>query len=103
MASLNRLFHDHGFGGQEQRSDGCGVLKRGTGHLGGINHTSLDEVLVLTGGRIETFGCILKRLNLLDHDATIEAGVLSDLLDRSNDSVGNNARASCLIALKRRR
>src|SRR5712671_3662517 len=52
---LLRNLSDEAFGGQQQASDGGGVLKRRAGDLFRINHPCLDEVNVFAGGDVVTF------------------------------------------------
>ncbi len=45
--TFGRGIGDDSLGGEEQRSDGTCVLKGRTGHLGGIDDTGGDQVLVV--------------------------------------------------------
>src|SRR5215469_15839007 len=81
---LLRLLGDHCLGGEEQRRDGRRVLQRGTRDLRRVDDAGLEHVDVVAGGGVEalTRG---KRLDLLDHDAALEARVDRDLLQRLLD------------------
>src|SRR5436190_10037522 len=80
-SGLLGLVGDDGLGGEEQAGDRRGVLQRGPGHLGRVDDAFLEHVDVLAGGRVEAV-TDLEPAHLLDHDAALEAGVESDLLDR---------------------
>ena len=48
------------FRGQHQCGDRCGVLQRQVGDLGGIDHSSLEHITVLTSLRIEAAVLVLR-------------------------------------------
>src|SRR3546814_10797482 len=50
---LFRHFGDEGLGSDEERGDRGRVLQRGTHDLGRVDHTGLDEILVLAGRCVE--------------------------------------------------
>src|SRR5664280_299431 len=93
---LLRLVRDDHFGRQEQRGDRRGVLQRRAGDLGRVNDAGLDHVDVLAGGRIQAVPG-LEVAHLLDHDATFEAGVHRDLLERGLQRQPNDVRAGRLV------
>src|SRR5262245_7393546 len=64
---LGLVGHDR-LGGEEQRRDRRRVLQRRARDLGGVDDTRLDEVLVLTGRRVEAVRT-LQVLHLLDDHA----------------------------------
>ena len=63
-------------GGEEHAGDAGGVLQGHTGHLGGVDDTALEEVLVLLGAGVVAI-IILAVLHLVDDDAAFKAGVAS--------------------------
>ena len=77
---------EHALGGEEHAGDAGGVLQSHTGHLGGVDNTALEEVLVFlgagvvavvrvtVGGRAATVTTVL---HLVDDDAAFQAGVAS--------------------------
>src|SRR5450631_3686807 len=78
---LLRLVRDDDFGGEEQCGDRRGVLQRRAGDLGRIDDAGLDQVDVLTGGRVQA-PAGLEVAHLLDNNSAFEAGVDRDLLQR---------------------
>ena len=56
--------------------------ERRAGDLGGVHDSGLEEVAVLAGRGVEALARA-ERADLLDHDATLEAGVASDDLERA--------------------
>src|SRR5664280_3121636 len=93
---LLRLVRNDHFGRQEQRGDRRGVLQRRAGDLGRVNDAGLDHVDVLAGGRIQAVPG-LEVAHLLDHNATFEAGVHRDLLERGLQRQPNDVRAGRLV------
>src|SRR3954469_5672206 len=81
---LLRLVGDDGLGGEEERRDGRGVLQRRAGDLGRVDDAGRDEVDVLAGRGVEA-PTRLEVRDLLRDDATLEAGVDRDLLERGLD------------------
>src|SRR5207249_5216641 len=72
-----RFFGDHRFGGEQEAGDGCRVLQRRPGHLGGIDHARGDQVFVLVGARVVPEST-LAFLDLLKDDASFQSGVADD-------------------------
>jgi hypothetical protein len=94
------LVHDDRLGGEEQRRDRGRVLQRRAGHLDGVDDARREQVLVLAGGGVEALGRLLQVADLLHHDATFEAGVHGDLLQRLLDGPGHHAAPRGLVALE---
>ena len=74
-------------------------MQRRAGHLGRVDDTGLDEVDDLAGGGVETIST-LGLLDGLDHDGTLETGILRDLAQGGLKRVGHDASTSGLITLK---
>src|SRR4029079_16389037 len=85
------------FGGEEQSGDRRCVLQCRAGDLGSVDDAELDEILVDAGGRVEAL-VAAEVLDLVGHDATIEAGVLGDLLQRTLEGLADDAGARGLVA-----
>src|SRR2546421_563480 len=68
------------FGGEEERRDRGRVLQRRAGHLRRVRHAGREQVLVHAGGGVEAVARG-QGLDLLHHDAALEAGVDRDLLE----------------------
>ena len=85
-----RLVYNQTLGGQEHTSDRSSVLQSHTSHLGGIDHTSLTQILVDIGTGIET-EVALTLANLLNHHSTlgtaIDGNLAQGLLDGTADDV----------------
>ena len=96
---LLRLVGDDRLGGEEQRSDGRGVLQRRPGHLDRVDDAGLDQVLVLAGRGVEALARAAQVADLLDDDATLKAGIDGDLLERSLGGDANDVRAGGLVTL----
>src|SRR3954452_16360197 len=96
---LLRLVRDHGLGREEQRGDRRGVDERRARHLGRVDDAGGDEVDVLAGGRVEA-PARLEVAPLLDDDATLEAGVDGDLLQRRLERGLDDQRARELVTLE---
>ena len=94
------LVDDDRLGREEQRGDRSRVLQGGAGHLGGVDDTGREEVLVLAGVGVQALGGLLQVPHLLDHDAALEAGVHRDLLERLLDGPGHHAAPGGLVALE---
>ena len=78
---LLRLVGNHTFGGQQHPRNGSGIFKRDPGHLRRIDHTGLQQVLILIGAGIVTeIG--LAFLHLLNDDAAFNTAVGYDLTQR---------------------
>src|SRR5271170_2893467 len=77
-AGLLRLVGDDGLGGQEQRRDGRRVLQRRTGHLDRVGNAGLQQVLVLTGLRVQTVAR-WQVAHLFGHNPGLQPGVEGDL------------------------
>ena len=99
-AALFGLVHDDGLGGEEQGGDRGGVLQRRPGHLDGVDDAGLEQVLVLAGGGVEALVGLLQVAHLVDDDATLEAGVDGDLLQRLLDGPGHDAGTGGLVTLQ---
>src|SRR4051812_47131717 len=99
-AVLLGLVGDDGLGRQEQCRDGRRVLQRRPRHLGGVDDTDLDEVFVVTSGRVEALAAG-QAAHPLDDDAALEAGILGDLLEGRLERLGDQASAGGLVALQR--
>src|SRR3954452_19885960 len=96
---LLRLVGDDGLGGEEERREGGGVLQRGAGHLGGVDDPAGDEVHVLAGGGVEAPAGV-GVADLLRDDATLEAGVDGDLLQRRLERDAHDVGTGRLVTLQ---
>src|SRR3546814_9444261 len=76
---LFRHFGDEGLGSDEERGDRGRVLQRGTHDLGRVDHTGLDEILVLAGRCVEAPVVVVALEQLADDPGAVLAGVLGDL------------------------
>ena len=92
-----RLVGNDGLGGQEQTSDGGGVLQSGAGHLDRVGHTGGQQVFVGVGGGVEAFA-IRQGADGVDDHVTGHAGVLGDLLDRGLDGAEHDGGTGSLFA-----
>src|SRR3954453_6716145 len=96
---LLRLVGDDGLGGEEERRDGSGVLQRRAGDLGRVDDAGLDQVHVLAGGGVEAPAGV-GVADLLRDDATLEAGVDRDLLQRRLERDAHDVGTGRLVALE---
>src|ERR687894_448362 len=96
---LLRLVGDDGLGGEEERRDGGGVLQRRAGHLGGVDDPAGDQVHVLTAGGVEAPAGV-GVADLLRDDATLEAGVDRDLLQRRLERDAHDVGTGRLVTLE---
>src|SRR5580704_18331514 len=94
---LLRLLHDHGLSSEEQARDRRRVLQRRPGDLRGVDDPGLEHVDILTGRGVQALPSG-QRLDLLDHHATLEAGVHRDLLQRLLQRPAHDLRAGRLVA-----
>ena len=83
---LLRHVGDQGFGGQDHGCDGGGIFEGATGHLGGINDTTLDHITIGFRQHIVTdvlaAGLLLSLAHVFDNNRAIFAGVFSDAAHR---------------------
>src|SRR6056297_3285486 len=96
---LFRLVDDDHFGREEQRRDRGGVLQGRTGHLGGVDHTDLHQVLVVTGGGVVALAA-RQLTHPGEHDPALGAGVLGDLLERTFERCRHQPGTRLLVALQ---
>src|SRR5699024_6687990 len=96
---LLRLVGDDGLGGQEQTRDGGRVLQGRAGDLRRVDDAVLEQVGVLTGGGVQA-DTGFHVLDLVDHDAALEAGVDRDLLQRLGDGATHDVGADRLVVLQ---
>src|SRR3954465_14911687 len=96
---LLRLVGDDGLGGEEERRDGGGVLQRRAGDLGRVDDAGLDQVHVLAGGGVEAPAGV-GVADLLRDDATLEAGVDRDLLQRGLERDAHDVGTGRLVTLE---
>src|SRR4051812_47509208 len=93
------LVGDDGLGGEEERRDGSGVLQRRAGDLGRVDDAGLDQVHVLAGGGVEAPAGV-RVADLLRDDATLEAGVDRDLLQRGLERDAHDVGTGRLVTLE---
>ena len=79
-----RLVGNHSFGGEEQCGDGGGVLQGRAGNLHRVIDAGFEQVLVDTGGSVETVATG-EAADLLGHDARLQARVERNLLQRGGE------------------
>src|SRR5439155_18770825 len=96
-ARLLRLVGDDGLGGQEQRRDGRRVLQRRAGDLHRVGNAGLEQILVLTGLRVEAV-TRRKVRHLLRDDTRLQATVEGDLLERGRQRNADDVGTSGLVA-----
>ncbi len=97
-----RNLADHGFGGQSQGSDGAGVLQRGAGDLGAVDHTGLDQVAILAGVGVEAAVGVVTAGDALDEDGALETSVGSDLAGGFLASALDDVQTDLLVAFETR-
>ena len=83
-------------GGEEHAGDAGGVLQGHTGHLGGVDDTALEEVLVFLGAGVVAV-VALAILDFIDNDAAFQAGVLDNHAQRLLDGATDNLDAELLV------
>src|SRR3954454_10179839 len=93
------LVGDDDRGGEEQGRDRGRVLQRRAGDLGRVDDPGLDQVLVLTGGRVQALARAETTHLLRDH-AALEARVDRDLLERSLQRHPHDVGARRLVTVK---
>src|SRR3569832_34265 len=88
----------HAVGGQHQAGDRRGVLQRGAGDLGGVEHAHRHHVAVLAGAGVvaEVAGAFE---HLVDHDRRLVAAVLDDLAQRLLDRAQDDLHAGVLVVV----
>src|SRR5690606_3650963 len=93
-----RLFGDHRRGGQHQAGDRRGILQRGAGDLGRVDHAELDQVAVLAvAGVVAEVALALEDLG--NHDARLVTGVGDDLAQRLFDGTQHDPHAGFLVGV----
>src|ERR1035438_5872285 len=93
---LLRNLSDEAFRGQEQASDGRGVLQRGAGDLLGIHHAGFDEVFVGVVCHVVAL-IAFALLNFLDDDGAFLAGVVGQFAGRELDRLLDDIHANPLV------
>jgi hypothetical protein len=91
-------FGDHAVGGQHQAGDGRGVLQRGAGHLGRIEHAHFDHVAVLAGGGVVAVVALAFE-HLVDHHGRLVAGVGDDFAQRLLHGAQHDLDAGVLVVV----
>ena len=94
-----RQFSNHGFGGDQQTSDGSCVLQSSTDNLGRVDDASFDHVDELFGLSVEAEGRIVVFLDLANNDGAFDTSVFSDLTDRSFQSAQDDLDTSCDVGV----
>src|SRR5712691_1904709 len=92
------LLHDRALGGEYQRGDGSGVLKRRAGDLRRVDDPGLNHLDPLALLGVEASPVALG-LDALDDDGTLVTRVERDQLRRLGGRVQNDLRSGSLIAL----
>src|SRR5699024_4561997 len=93
------LVSNDSLSGQEQSCNGCSVLECGAGDLNWVVDARSHEVDVLAVCSVEALA-LWELGNLVSNNAWLEASVSSDLLQRSSQSLADDANAGCLVAGK---
>src|SRR5881409_2128847 len=94
-----RDVRDQCLGRQQERGNGRRVLQRHALDLRRVDDARLQHVHKLHGLGVEAPGGHRLGLDLLDHDAALEARVLDDLADRLLERPLDDLRAYLLVAL----
>lgn len=92
-----RQFTDDSFGGEDQSCDGSCILQCASGDLRRIDDAGFQHIFVLV------FCCIVADavacfFDLFSYDSTFEAGIVSDLTNRSFDSMTDEVHTGLDIA-----
>src|SRR5690606_36366372 len=93
------LLDDHRLRREQEARDGRRVLERRAGDLGRVDHTRLDQVLVLVSLGVVAEADVLVLADTLDHDRALEASVLRDLPERLLERAQHDLHAGLLVAI----
>ena len=87
------------FGRQDRGRNGGSVLQRGARDLRRVDDAFFEHIAVGVGQRVVAVadGCL--RLEVLDDDGALDAGVRRDLADRLLERLQNDRRTGLLVAL----
>src|SRR5579862_1580731 len=96
---LFRNLRDHGFGREQQRRDGRGVLERRADDLRRVDDTGLHQILVLVGRRVVAEVGVLVLLHLLENDGALDAGVGRNPAHRRFDGAAHDVDADRLVVV----
>src|SRR5699024_9175795 len=80
-------------------SDGGSVLQSRAGHLHRVGDASSQQVHILAGGGVQALAG-RQVVDLILHNARLEASVAGDLLQRTSQSRAHDLHAGCLVALQ---
>src|SRR6266567_1944810 len=98
---LLRQISDQGFGSQDHRGDAGGILQCRAGHLGRIDDSRLDHVLVLISEHIVailiTLMLFLSTAHTLNNDRTIFTTIDHKLAQRLFKRAAQNTDTCCRI------
>ena len=84
--------------GAEKRGNTSGVSESSPDHLGGVNDARGDHVGHLLVGSVESFSGA-GVLDLVHDDGSVEAGVVSDLVERPGESVLQDLHTLLLVLI----
>jgi hypothetical protein len=90
----------HGLGGDQQSSDGGGILKCHPYHLGRVDDASAYHVLVFARLRVITVIGVVLVGDFADYDRAIGAGIIGDLPDRRLDRLADDLDADFLVVVR---
>src|SRR6187431_3302728 len=99
MLLVLRRFRDHDFRREQQAGDRGRVLQRQARDLGRVEDALFQHVAVLAGARVVAIGA-LARLDGVQDDRGVFAGVLHDLAQRLFDGAGQDADADRLVFVR---
>src|SRR6516165_2439459 len=98
---LLRELGDHGFGGDQERGDGGGVLDRDANHFGRVDDALGDEVAVLAGLAVEAERVLILLQDLADDHRAVLARIDGDLAGRGRQRLAHNLDAGLLVVVLR--
>ena len=87
------------FGRQNRGRNGGSVLQRGARDLRRVDDAFFEHIAVGVGQRVVAVADGRLRLEVLDEDGALDAGVRRDLADRLLERLQNDRRAGLLVAL----
>src|SRR6516165_3365958 len=96
---LLRELGDHGFGGDQERRDGGGVLDRDANHFGRVDDALGDEVAVLAGLAVEAERVLILFQDLAHDDGAVLPRIDRDLAGRCRQRLAHDLDARLLVVV----